>query len=511
MMIDCRAQAVSLLSVLALVGCAGEETLFGGSGAGGSPALGGGGASGGEAPGGGGMAGAGGELQSSSSSGMPGCVQNCSLIDVPPCFEAVCNTTTGVCEVQPAADDAPCDDGLFCTDGDSCQGGLCQSGPPLDCGSGSDDCTYSDCDEDADECLAEPQPNGTPCVTTDPCSSNAFCQNGNCLGAPMDCSATPVPDECHVAVCDASLGGICVPVTGNDGQACTSFGDPCMVSKTCDMGQCVGGSPKDCSAATNGCNNGVCEAATGNCIAQPVPPGGMCLEATDACNVGICNDMGQCLGQPANDGGACNDGSNCTVNDVCSAGACAGSPDPMYTIYFSDTFVSNGAGWTLGPEWQIGPAVAGNCSTQPPGNDPGTDHTTSADNGIAGVVIGGCYDNSVNHGDHCLTSPPIDTSAAPGSVFLSFWRHLHTDYPSFISSTVDASADGGTTWTNLYAVGSGQTQNDLAWTFASFDITAQKSANTRVRWCYAVTGASGSWDGGGWNVDDVTIASSACP
>ena len=29
-----------------------------------------------------------------------------------------------------------------------------------------------------------------------------------------------------------------------------------------------------------------------------------------------------------------------------------------YVVYFSETFAGNAAGWTLGPEWQIGPAMA---------------------------------------------------------------------------------------------------------------------------------------------------------
>lgn len=447
--------------------------------------------------------------QVSSSTGM-GCAVNCADVEAPPCMVGTCDMTTGQCEFVPAEDGAPCEDGLFCTDQDECLDGECVGGPLPDCGSSQDPCLQTICDEDEDECSVAPKPNGSSCIAEDPCTSNAICQNGLCLGAPKDCSATPVAD-CEVPVCDP-MNGMCVPVIGNVGLQCDDSGDPCMVQKTCDStGACVGGVPKDCSAFTNGCNNGLCEAGTGSCFSDPVPPGGTCLEATDTCNVGICDNNGACLPQATNDGGTCVDGSSCTVNDVCSAGTCAGVPDPNYTIYFTDSFASNNQGWTLGTEWQIGPAQPSSCSSDPPGNDPATDHTASADDGIAGVIIGGCYGNAANHAPYCMVSPVINANPPSGSVFLSYYRHLHVDYPTFMSNTVEVSANGGATWNTVYAVPASQVQNDSDWTFASFDITAFKSATLQVRFCHEVTNSGGIYDGGGWNLDDVTIASSACP
>src|SRR4249920_783494 len=54
-----------------------------------------------------------------------------------------------------------------------------------------------------------------------------------------------------------------------------------------------------------------------------------------------------------------------------------------------DSFANNSLGWTLGPEWEIGPASesTGHEIGYP---DPATDYTSdSDDNGVAGVVIGG--------------------------------------------------------------------------------------------------------------------------
>jgi hypothetical protein len=384
-----------------------------------------------------------------------------------------------------------------------CTAGTCD-GEPLICPGAGDSCQMAECDEALDMCTGEPLPNGTPCTTVDPCLTNTICVNGTCSGAPKDCSTTPVPDVCHVAECDPLQAGACVVVNGNDGQSC-NFGDPCMVQKSCLAGACQAGMPKVCPS--NGCNNGVCDPLNGNCGLTPIPPGGMCLEATDACNTGICNMSGQCIGQPDNDGDPCSDGSACTIMDTCGGGTCTGVPDPNFTLYFNETFASNAQGWMLGPEWAIGSATASSCASSSTGNDPAVDHTPSADNGVAGVLLGGCYPTTL-HADYCITSPTIDASA-PGNVFLSYWRHLHTDYPGFVSTHVDVSANNGTSWTTVYSVPSGVFQNDPAWTNASFDVTAQKSAMMKVRFCYANT-SGGIITGGGWNVDDVTLASNPC-
>ena len=176
-------------------------------------------------------------VASSSASG--GCSQDCSMVPVPLCFESVCNTITHSCEIKPAADDSPCEDGLFCTDHDTCQSGVCKAGDPLVCpDSGDDPCLTVTCDEDTDSCESAPAANGTPCVGTDLCTDNAICQNGNCLGAPKDCSSTPLPDDCHVASCDSTTGD-CIAIVGTDGLPCIG-GDACESNKTCTAGVCSG-------------------------------------------------------------------------------------------------------------------------------------------------------------------------------------------------------------------------------------------------------------------------------
>ncbi|MFM6266519.1 MAG: hypothetical protein ACKPFA_08440, partial [Dolichospermum sp.] len=97
-----------------------------------------------------------------------------------------------------------------------------------------------------------------------------------------------------------------------------------------------------------------------------------------------------------------------------------------FTIYFSDDFANNSNnsnGWTLGTEWQIGAATAstGHVYGNP---DPGTDNTPTADNGVAGVVIGGNASTAL-HGFYYLTSPVINTSTA-NQLFFEFARWLNS-------------------------------------------------------------------------------------
>ena len=60
--------------------------------------------------------------------------------------------------------------------------------------------------------------------------------------------------------------------------------------------------------------------------------------------------------------------------------------------------------------------------------DPGANHTPTADNGVAGVFLGGNTGTALQ-GPYYLTSPSINLSAATGSVTLELWRRLNTDYP----------------------------------------------------------------------------------
>jgi hypothetical protein len=519
-----RRTNVLLSLLLAVAGCA-DATIEGDAseldavqGAGGVAGSGGAEASGGEGIGGAGAASA--------------CQLDCSSIATPQCQVAQCDESSGQCEVVPAPSGAPCDDELYCTVDETCDAGVCGGGVTNDCGMAPAQCVSVSCDEATKSCSSQPADDGASCSTGDKCTVNTACKNGLCVGAPKDCFFAPVPDACHVGVCNPATG-VCDPMPGNDGKPCPNDGDLCMVQKVCAGGSCEGGVPKDCSSLSNNCNLGVCDPVDGQCMAEPIPPGGACNDAADECNVGVCNDTGVCQPvptpgvacpsatdtcnngfcnaagtcepTPTNGGATCSDGNSCTTGETCQAGVCTGGVVGNYVAYFTETFASNAAGWTLGPEWQIGPTAVS--VGQVYGNpDPGNDHTASSDNGVAGVQLGGNASTTL-HPPQYLTSPVIDVSAAPGQVYVELWRWLNSDYTPYMKNTVDVY--NGSQWVNLWTTGGSPGVQDNMWTKVSFDLTPYKNAQMQLRFGFEI-GSTGVFSVAGWNIDDFVIANQVC-
>ena len=179
-------------------------------------------------------------------------------------------------------------------------------------------------------------------------------------------------------------------------------------------------------------------------------------------------------------------------------------PAHAATIFF-DEFADNSSGWTLGTTWEIGSATA-----SPPGQccgagDPALDHTPTANNGVAGVVIGGHYPIAV-HGFYYLTSPVIGT-VQYSDLELSYWRWLQSDWAPFITNTVEVF--NGSSWVGLWSseILGNNFIADSEWNLWQFDLDAYSNANLRVRFGYRADSQSNflAFSAGGWNVDDVTI------
>ncbi|AUX20370.1 uncharacterized protein SOCEGT47_008390 [Sorangium cellulosum] len=469
------------------------------------------------------------------SGGAPPCEIDCSLVPTSQCMAAVCNEATRECELVPSAGGEPCDDRDACTVGETCEDGVCQGGAQEDCGVTPDACHVVTCVDagGAPRCGLEPREDGTPCVTDDRCVLNATCQGGVCAGTQRDCFFFQVPDSCHVGVCNPATGA-CEAVPGNEGQPCADSGDLCMVGKTCQGGRCEGGAPRDCSALSVGCDEGVCDPGSGNCYAEPIAPGGACLSGTDECNRGVCDEQGACISiptpgewcpsetvgctrgvcsddgvctpRPVPDGGACVDSDWCTVGETCLAGVCQGGAAEAPTVYFRDTFESNAAGWELGPTWEIGQATSSSGHTYGHA-DPASDHTATSDNGVAGVVIGGNAPVSA-HPYYYLTSPVVDAEF-DGGVYLTYWRFLNSDEAPHMTNRVEVF--DGARWVVLFESGSYPGVRDAAWKKVSHDLTPYKNASLRVRFGYAIGRDTFVDSVSSWNLDDVEIANAACP
>jgi len=209
------------------------------------------------------------------------------------CSES-CNEVTNSCD----ADDggmAPCEDGLFCTTGDTCNGsGTCLSGGATCPGpDGDGDCSET-CDEGANNCNGPDVP-GSLCDDGLFCTATDACNAGVCVGTGETCAGADGDGDC-TETCNEFFNN-CNSADPN-GSACDD-GLFCTTTDTCSGGSCVG-SGNPCTGADG----------DGNCAES-------CSEGNNNCG--------------GNDpvGSACDDGLFCSQTDTCNAaGACVGSGDP---------------------------------------------------------------------------------------------------------------------------------------------------------------------------------------
>jgi hypothetical protein len=316
----------------------------------------------------------------------------------------VCNPATFACETQAANEGASCNDADVCTLADVCSGGQCD-GTPVDCSSFDGSCAVGVCNPSSGTCVSVPGNEGAACNDNDICTAGETCVDGRCTGGSPasegltcnDGNPCTLDETCTAGVCTGTVLfdcsgldgpctlGVCDPVTfacqsqsSNEEDDCED-GDLCTVGERCNLGQCAGGLPVDCSSFDGPCVIGVCDPGTGTCGPGAVGNGiacedgdlcttgevctggvcgggaavdctaldgpcvvGMCTPATGACgptpraNGTACEDGNSCTtgeqctagvcggGSPANEGQSCDDGSPCTTGESCSAGTCGG-------------------------------------------------------------------------------------------------------------------------------------------------------------------------------------------
>ncbi|MBI1825406.1 MAG: hypothetical protein HY287_05585 [Planctomycetes bacterium] len=234
------------------------------------------------------------------------------------CNVGICNESLDSCQAQPVANGTSCNDGLFCTVGDSCQSGVC-TGTPRDCSDGIG-CTNDSCDETIDACVHAP--NNSKCDDGLFCNGREICDpaHGNpttgCVPGSAPCTAPCACDEVH-DLCDC---------------ACPT--QPCPPALECYVVQCVNPGPSGqcvyspagagtaCSSDGINCTTDACD-GSGNCV--HTPNDSQCPADGNPCTDTICHPTAGCI-NVNDDSNACDDGLYCTVNDHCASGTCVGGP-----------------------------------------------------------------------------------------------------------------------------------------------------------------------------------------
>ena len=214
-------------------------------------------------------------------------------------------------------DGTSCDDGLYCTDPDTCTSGVC-GGSPRNCSHLDDQCNDGVCNEDLDRCEYDPFTTSTSCDNGLYCDGPDHCDASNAgglipavcvnLGPPINCSY--LDGQCQEGKCD-EVNDECIPDYTNYplSTSCDVDNDVCTIDHCDGSGSCVYLQDLNCSD-DNECTQDLCDSVTG-CYNPPEPYGTLCGLARD-CPDDIC--MGYFAYFYPDDGhDYCDGSSNCIV------------------------------------------------------------------------------------------------------------------------------------------------------------------------------------------------------
>jgi hypothetical protein len=242
-------------------------------------------------------------------------------------------------------DGATCDDGLFCTTGESCSAGTCGGGSARACDDGVACNGTETCDDSADSCALG--------VTA--CGANEICDVGTdaCIAACTGCviggtcygeGQRDPANPCQACVTASSRSDWTV-TTGascDDGLFCTAV-DTCSAEGACggtarecgDDVDCNGVETCDetadrCAAGTPTCAAGLvcdttadaCTITCGGCVVDGVCHAPGAIDATNPCR--SCQIAVSTTAWTARTGSTCDDGQYCTTGETCSAAATCG-------------------------------------------------------------------------------------------------------------------------------------------------------------------------------------------
>lgn len=246
----------------------------------------------------------------------------------------------------------------------------------------------------------------------------------------LDIPAPPPPPGACASNSDCMNGDVCDGLESCVNNACVS-GTPllCPSAGTCGLGMChnvlgcvIQDAPNGtaCNDGDAGTNNDMCSA--GACTGTPVG----CLSDAECSDGSVCNGAEQCVNSqcvsaaPAANGTTCDDGSAQTVNDVCTAGACAGAvPECFNDSTCSDGNACNGAEQCVQNQCVAAAAPAANGTTCDDGNAQTMNDMCAA--GACAGTVAECFNdstcsdlNACNGAEQCVQNQCV-AAAAPAA------------------------------------------------------------------------------------------------
>lgn len=194
----------------------------------------------------------------------------------------------------------------------------------VDCSDLDGECTKGVCNPASGKCEPQAAKDGTACFDANPCTVADTCNDGECLGEALDCSA--LDDDCSQGMCDPETGGCTFGPTSTS-QSCNDL-NGCTLNDRCT------GDPDDL------------------CRGELAPSGTVCDDfysctGTDAAP-DKCDDKGMCqAGAPVAAGTRCDDDNECTISDRCDGeGVCDGDAtregEPCQQACASNTICQDG-------------------------------------------------------------------------------------------------------------------------------------------------------------------------
>ena len=291
------------------------------------------------------------------------CLVNADCIDTDsPCSIGSCGPTPKYsCAFNTAADDTPCDNGLWCDGPEICSGGACVTRTDdVPCNGLDSICRIRDCSESTKDCsLIVEYDTDSACDDGLYCNGNDVCLAGDCVHRNAPCVG---PDTDSLGACEE--------------KSCNETSDNCEVANRPNFSSCENNLGCD---GVNMCFEGICESSA-YCGAGNDCEYYVCAEDTDG-------KIPSCTVQHYADGTSCQtpDLGDCygSAGRTCLNGICSMGNDPMCTV----TASNNGfcKEYYCIEAWGPGNFPSGGCGAatfNPTDTDVGTDSdaTTSSFN-----------------------------------------------------------------------------------------------------------------------------------